>query len=542
MKRIIFISFMSSFLILSASYVAASDSVSDTSGNTGTNTAGIFHDLYLLPGARLKYDAARYFHNTMGFTAETTGSIDIDFARFRRFSFSFLMRERNIYGGRGLSWYTPWTIQYIPVEMAHIKWDSGYGYLGFIVDHECYNAINRDVPELKRYRWYGVALKWQSYGIDPDAHNYPREFSFIGKPEYALYIGRRLKTVAYPYKYMVQWDLRYDIMRLLNIVPYIKTSGSLIIDSRARVNRSFEIGSLCLFDPVIVSPYFRYSYRHDIDRYEGTAAHFWTIGTSAETKITGIVPTNESGHDQGTRPVFAVFPEMHFTGSYGRHYRNRIIGNDAYSDISLTVLSFSYVSAYIENELNHNSPHPRYYMFPKYIDYSNKAGLSSCPISDIAVVSVEYSFNQKHIGDYTNIYPEKHHAAEFRIESPGMHRNTKYTYIKKISSSDGLIKDLQWGLDIQRNFNVKNYPYTWQIHGALEWDIFSFAGLVPYISPDITFLRGTRKDMNWSVETGIHFCREITTSLFCRYEDQALFSGNSRIREKSVYCGIRFSR
>ncbi|HEY1406217.1 MAG TPA: hypothetical protein VF857_06370, partial [Spirochaetota bacterium] len=67
---------------------------------------GTKDSVQFLTGARIRYDAARYFPNKMDFSAETTSAIELEIARYKKMTFLFLMNEQNIYGSKNNSWYT----------------------------------------------------------------------------------------------------------------------------------------------------------------------------------------------------------------------------------------------------------------------------------------------------------------------------------------------------------------------------------------------------------------------------------------------------
>ena len=510
----------------------------DTSSADSVRGSSVF-----FPYARAALDTAGYFRNPMDFSAEQTGLIEVGIARYRALSFSLTLKERNIYGGKGYPRSEPWTIEYIPLEFLHARYDTGSGYLGLLLDHECYNGIDREVDVPDRYRWYGIALKWESPAFLPESAHYAGLRDGIISPadalHFSLYAGREIKTVAYPYKFRFQGDLRYDLAKSGPFIPYLKGNVTVITSSGGtRVNRSGEAGCMIVSERAILAPYLRYSYRNDIDRFDGKSAGFVTAGAWCESAF----DTDDSASSsRGMTPAYQFLPDMHFVTSYGRHFFNRTYGNDAVCNVALDVLRVNAVTFFAESDLNHNSPEPVYFMFPAYIDYTNTGGVSVEPGVADSVFTGGYSFVRYHLGDRDNRFPEKHRDAFVMIESAGMNRAHRYNTLCAARDTASAAP-AGWKILIERRFARRNSPYAWKFAGGAEWTVSPVYGFIPYLAPEIDFMYGDRHDLCGSVETGAHFMNGILITVFCRYENTMQPDNGGRRREQSLYAGIRGER
>jgi len=479
----------------------------------------------------------------MDFSVEQTSLIEVGIVRYRAISFSLTLKERGIYGGKGYPRSRPWTIEYIPLEFIHARYDTGYGIFGVLLDHECYNAIDHEVNADDRYRWYGLAVKWESPRFIPRRGGYASlTGGFINPSDalhYSLYAARALDTVAYPYRYYFQADARYDIAKAGRAIPYIRGNTALIIAKRPRVNRSCELGLMFVSDRVIMAPYIRYSYRNDIDRYGGKSARFVSAGAWCESVFDADDAARTPARSDDS--PLTLFPDMHFMTSYGRHFRHTLYGNDAVCDLAFTIVKTHGISVYAESDLNHNSPPPSYYMFPKYIDYANTGGVSFESGSFGTVVSAGYSFRRSHLGDFENPYPEKYRAVFVTIERTRMNRDHRFNTLLR-ECDTGFIGEAGWRLSAERRFARKNNPYSWKFGGEAEWTIGSFHRFIAYTSPGINMLCGARRDICGSFETGIRFVNGMIFTIFCRYENDMIRVNESREREQSIYAGIRAER
>jgi hypothetical protein len=103
--------------------------------------AGIEHlysneDTHFFSSARIAADTSFFLLNNKKYSGSLTNFIEINIYKRNFFSLLFSMNEKTIYGGKGIPKDKPYTIQYQPIDFLHARFDTGAGYLAFIIDHE----------------------------------------------------------------------------------------------------------------------------------------------------------------------------------------------------------------------------------------------------------------------------------------------------------------------------------------------------------------------------------------------------------------------
>ena len=165
-------------------------------------------DTHFFSSARIAADTSFFLPINNKYSGSLTNFMEINIYKRNYFSLLFSMNEKTIYGGKEIPKDKPYTIQYQPIDFLHARFDTGAGYFGVTIDHECFNYPGKLVLADDRYRWYGAALKWTSYGMNVSEGKYPNSdsISFNPKLQYSLYAGKRIATIEYPYKFIFRAD------------------------------------------------------------------------------------------------------------------------------------------------------------------------------------------------------------------------------------------------------------------------------------------------------------------------------------------------
>ena len=109
-------------------------------------------DSLFFSSARISADTAFYLPNNKKYSGSLTNFIEINIYKRNIFSLLFSMNEKTIYGGKEIQKNRPYTIQYLPIEFLYARFDTGAGYFGIIIDHECFNYCGKFVSPEDRYR------------------------------------------------------------------------------------------------------------------------------------------------------------------------------------------------------------------------------------------------------------------------------------------------------------------------------------------------------------------------------------------------------
>jgi len=509
------------------------------------------------PGIAVLFDGETYAGNKAGYSAGIVSLLDIDIFTYKAFTVSFLMREKTLYGGKGKRESDPDLIQYLPLDFLQLKYDTGYGYLGFVLDHECYNFLNTDIniPVEGRYRWYGAAVKWQTYGMQTGAKDLNTgaqnlsDFAFLNSFNFMLYAGRSLGTIAYPYRYIFQADVRYDALRIFHSVPYFESGVYAIVDDRVRINRSFETGMRIVLDDVTLNPHAGYSYRHDVDVYNGLSSSFWSAGFRVERLYSGISGIDESKHParekqpSSDQKFIVLFPEMHFSASYMRYFFNSLYGYNADVDISVHLLRVGSFTAYGGSSLDHFASLQMVDFFPRYLEYTYRGGVLLQLQRLSHIIDCNHSLTQYREGNFVNTAPPSFKKISFGIKSRNMDPGSDYKSNTALeNSANGLMRYINWEMYIERILRSENINYRWKTTGKMRFDLNIFSAAVPYLSPEIEILKGERSCRNYGSEAGLRFFSTVATTLFLKYSYRVENAAPDSARDSSFAIGLRLSR
>ncbi|HOU83560.1 MAG TPA: hypothetical protein PK158_01795 [Spirochaetota bacterium] len=500
-------------------------------------------DSLFFSSARISADTAFYLPNNKKYSGSLTNFIEINIYKRKIFSLLFSMNEKTIYGGKEIPKNRPYTIQYLPIEFLYARFDTGMGYFGIIIDHECFNYCGKFVSPEDRYRWYGTALKWNSYGMNVSEGNYPDSdsISFNPRLKYSLYAGRKIATIEYPYRFIFRTDVRLEIANIYGFFPYVRAFGYFTIDDSLRVSRIFETGFIRPSGNVFLMPYVRYSYFEDIDYYKCPPAKYFSAGLNIET-LFSLNGTNGNGITSYHNNKSLWFPSMHFSVGYGREFQSSHYGNTAEGKIAVDIFSINHFTAYCENYLIHRSPVQITMMYPWRMEYSARGGLFIGSASSSVVFYSGYEFTQNVYGNDDKTIPEKHHSAFISAGSPGLYPRTEYDYCAFTDKNNNFPMNILWKIEAAKYFKKENFAYDYLIKASLEQDFFYSNKLAIYILPSIGIAGKLKTKHSYSAEFGLKYISGILFNPYIKFADDMLsFEGNAE-KEKFIFAGFHILR
>ncbi|MBP9022464.1 MAG: hypothetical protein KBH06_04600 [Spirochaetes bacterium] len=500
-------------------------------------------DSLFFSSARISTDTALYLPNNNKYSGILTNFIEINIYKRNIFSLLFSMNEKTMYGGKEIPKNKPYTIQYLPIEFLYARFDTGMGYFGLIIDHECFNYCGKFISPEDRYRWYGTAIKWNSYGMNVSEGNYQDSdsISFNPKLNYSLYAGRKIATIEYPYKFIFRADVRLEIANIYGFFPYVRAFGYFTIDDSLRVSRIFEAGFIRPSGNVYLMPYVRYSHSEDIDYYKCPPAKFFSAGLNVET-LFSLNGTNGNEITSYRNEKSLLFPTMHFSVGYGREFKSSHYGNTAEGKITIDIFSINNFTAYCENNLIHRSPVQVTMMYPWRMEYSARGGLFIGKASSSAVLSAEYAFTQNLYGNDDKTIPEKYHSAFISAGSPGMYPRTEYDYYAYADKNDNFPMNILWKIEAAKYFKKENFAYRYLASASLEQDYYYSNKLAIYILPSIGIAGKSKTERSYSAEFGLKYISGILFNPYIKLADEMLsFEGNAE-KEKLIFAGFRILR
>lgn len=497
------------------------------------------------------FDGSGYFNNRAGESGAVTGLYEFDIFAYGKVSASFKMDQRTVYGGKGRNRTDPQIIQYLPVDLLYLKYDTGFGHFGFVADHECYNYINKEVETENRYRWYGAGLKFQSYGMSAGSADWntgaasETGFQFLNNVNYRFYASRSMKTVAYPYKYFFEADVRYDILRLYHMVPYAAVSARAVVADDVLVARACESGVRIVFPDVTLTPYAAYNYRYDIDTYRGMSSSFKMIGFRVEKSFTDddlYVPSAAANNNAAAKKS-TESPQIHYLIGYRRYFANRDFGYSAVSDIRLDALTVRGFTLYGESGLTHYSSLRYSDLYPRWIEYSMKGGIYYAAESLGQLINLSYSDVLFRQGDFLNPGSPGYNVLNLVLQSAGMDPGLEYRRRAGGESMYPALFDIvNWKLSAGKIVRDKNTGVQWIFSADVRWNLADFNKTVLYLQPGTELVRSYHTYVNYSCETGVRILTSSILNLYARYQYRHEVVTGHTGRDSSVCVGIKLER
>ncbi|MBN2403191.1 MAG: hypothetical protein JXN64_12425 [Spirochaetes bacterium] len=502
----------------------------DKSAEAGSCSFSIF------PQAGTQIDARLFLNSDSEYKAETHRIIDLDILRINTLVFSFYMNEYITFNNS--KYLKPKSINY-EMDYANFRWENRFGIASLFVDHNCANIFNKNETKDRQVRWYGLGIRWESYGIKTgrkDIKLNSNSSTIINNLNYRLSISRALHTRVLNYDYIATGILRYDIFRYFIFIPYIEASFTSLIDSRTRFNRNFETGVRIRFDEGSITPFLGLNRSYDIENNNAEAKDMYYIGLRMETLL-----GDDAEIKQSRTSEKSFFPDFHFMGSYGKYVFNDRLNFNTDIYFGLDYLSTYNVSPFINYALMHNSQKADAGMFPRYIEQNAEAGLSFHPVILDAFIEPYYNYVRYDEGNYSKGWIEKYSAAGLRILSTRM--KPGYADNKSdFGNSAGLhsFNRIDWMLSASRVIVESHCKYTWEFTMQFRWDMFYFYDIVCYLAAGVDFLKSSAFDTIYNIEPGIRVKNGLYWMLFYKFEHRTdTDSGNGQFMNYHL-TGIRF--
>lgn len=515
--------------------VGPADTIPDISTGTG--------DLIVLPAAGVSLGGGYYFNNENDYRGLLHKTIDIHLLRYKSIIASFLVSEDTIFRDHGNRQFYPYKIKYV-MDYINISWDFGRTYLGFVVDHICYNLIdqvrNTDPYEL---RWYGIGIKWESHGMKTGMKSRGILFddglfrSFPISLNFMTYLGRGLYTERFEYSYLSRGALRLDFLILRPVVFYAETTVQALIDDRVRFDTAGELGLRIRCGSADIIPHVRYLYRHDSELYDDAPQRYWVAGLAFET----LLGTGQRGTPGmvGEALPSLDFMEMHLAGAYTKYYGS--VYNGYRSDIALFIdlVRVNDFSVICNTRMYHDSKADANALFPRYITYTFQGG-AEYRLQSLWVLQGIYQHERRHDGNTYRGHEENYHLAGISVKTIGLKPGYDNVRISERNCSKiRAVNTLDASIGAGRIVDDLNYPYRWDLRGQMRWDIFQVWNAVHYLGGDLRFLLGEDNEREYGVETGVRFLFGITATLYYRYEKQVDIDFVGGAEELHHMAGVR---
>lgn len=494
-----------------------------------------------LPSAGILAEGGAFSGSDAGFTGLHRKTLDLHVISYGRFDCTFLLTEDTLTTDRYSSRFYPYRIKYI-MDYFYLSWRIAGTTLGVMMDHICYNVIDKTGDtDPEQLRWYGAGIRWESLGMKTGMKDHAAPFGALGsfavldRLQYMLYAGASLHTERFKYAYIFRGAFRYDLPGIAGMVPYLEGSFQALADHRVRVDRSVETGARFRLAGVHIIPFINWSYRHDALLYEGGSDSAWLFGLRMESLL-GAGPWQGDG---GAGRHETSWPELHFSGGYGKHADSAYLGFLTELGVSMDLVRAGNVSVFLASDLAHSSRAQGNALYPRYLEYDFQAGANWFFLSGM-YAALLYEHGRRHDGnDYRGV-TERYHLAGMMLATRGMRRGS----VDHASGPgpDVFLNRLEWRVFAGLIIEESNYPYNRDLRAALRWDIARLLGAVPYLSPDLRVLSGRGEGREYGMESGIRFSAGIALMLYHRYERTIDIDAAGGAAERHHLFGFRVER
>ncbi len=524
---------VTSLAVGSAFTVSASEYVQGHSGSgDGVN---------LMPSIGLGIDYEWFAPNRYDYSSILRRAVDVTILRYNGIFASFLVSEETLfYNAEGFGNY-PYKIKYT-MDYVNAGYEFHNSSLSVVVDHICHNVIDHsENTDAMQLRWYGVGIKWESFGMRTGRKDENIRFTtyttfdWLYSFQFMLYAGRKLYVEEFLYDEILRGVSRFDILRWYNMVPYLELSLQGLVDNRMRVDISVEAGMRLRLSHVNLIPYVRYMRMHDSELYKDRAADFMVAGMSVESLLGegqwGSAPRGTGGNNSS--------PQMHLSGGYAKYYGSNYLGYQTDIGIGLDVVRIQDFLVFGSSRLKHDSTAEANALYPRYIEYSFDGGIEYDAPWDL-FARAWYSHERRHDGNTYRGGTETADMAGVSIGTIGIKPGFSNARIgREEFERAGFLNNVELLFSIGWIFHDTFYPYDLDIRARMRWDVFIWEKLIPYVMPDIHYLRGDISDIEYGIEPGVRMIAGFTVMLYYRYEYRVNIDRVGGMDERHHLIGIR---
>lgn len=501
-----------------------------------------------MPSLSFLIDAGIYSGNDLSHTMLTNRTFSLDILRYNNIVLSMFVDEERTYRETEESNLDPWIIHY-NMDYGNIRWEFKDGAsISYFVDHQCNNIMNREDIGPRELRYYGMGFKWESPGMRPGhkndgvVFNKASSFSFLSKLDYMFLISYCLAngyTERFRYDMLIRGGLRYDALRIYNLIPYIEGAATAIIDEdygRARFDRSFETGIRAHLSSGDLTPFIGYIHKKDAEIYNGTTLRGWLMGLRFESMLYDYSTQEE----KEIEPVAAAFiPEIHLLVQYSKFLFNDDLNFSHRLDVRADLVRIDDIFIFADNGLLHNSP-GRGGLWPYYLDTRTGGGMGYLLNKHNLIFESFYEYVRFDDGNHSRGYRQRFQTAGLRI----MSRNMKPGYINygiDFSKDWGVewLNRVGWILSASSVIRDLNYPYSSRFLARAQWDILRYGIIIPYLALQAAGFEGDGSLWEYSAESGARIYDRLPLLLFFQYYYRTEEDINNNLYRHQFMFGIR---
>ncbi len=485
-----------------------------------------------IPEVNMMVEASVYASNQLDYKSRIQRLIQMDILRYRDISLGLEFNEATILGGPGYSSDEPYNLRY-RLKYLNLRCDGKERSYSLFYKHTCVNGIERlgaergwDVVGLE-LETKNMRLGYKNDGIKFDPQ---KEFEFLSRFGYAVFFAKTVVERDPEAEAIGEFSLRWDILRYRNYIPYLELGLQSIWGSELRWDYNLELGTRINYTRAFLAPFLRYSYQHDVDRWEGMSEHFFMAGLRLEA-------LNKGYRDLTSEKKDSFFPQMHMEGYYAN-----LVGAEDFEwngNISLNIDFFcgETLRGFLNTNVDILSPDRAYR--PRFVTYRLEPGIGI----DTEEKSLEFIY--RHTSRYdvnaSDGFTEHNGLIGLRRGTIGMRTGYKNEGIDFTSPERfEFLKKIDWKVFGGRYIYTSDYDYDWNTELGARWDILRHIKKIPYLEGNLSFLIGDNVDSEYYIEAGVRFHDVGDITFFSRYEHRENVDRFGGYSDDYILAGVRF--
>ena len=484
-----------------------------------------------IPEVNMMIEYSVYDSNQLNYKSRFQRLIQMDILRYRDISWGLEFNEETTSGGPAYSSDEPYNLRN-RIRYLNLRYDGVERSFGFFYSHTCDNGIDRLGGERG---WDVVGLELmtknmryghKNYGINFNAQ---KEFEFLSQFGYAISLAKKVTEREQELEATGELSLRWDILRYKNYIPYLELGLNPIWGSQSRWDYDLELGTRINYSRAVLSPFLRYSYRHDLERWKGESEHFFMVGIRLETL------SKEYRDSLKKREGFS--PQMHMEGYYAN-----LVGAEDFEwngNVSLNIDLFQAenLRGFLNTNVDSISPSGAYR--PRFLTYQIEPGIGIEQDNK----SLEFIYRQglRYDVNAADGFTEKSGLVGIRGRTKGMRTGYKNKGIDFSSPKRfEFLKKIDWQVLGGRYIYTSDYDYDWNIEFGARWDILRHVRKILYLEGNLDFLIGNNADSDYYIESGVRFHDIGDITFFGRYQHRKNVDRFEGYSDDYILAGIRF--
>ena len=337
----------------------------------------------LFPRIGISVEYGGYIVQQDNYTSLLRRRLEMDLLQYRRHIFYLEFNERFFLGVPGHKW--EFNLMKYDVALLGYRYDFGDYYLGLLLHHQCNNIIrsqsyHNDIDR-ERFNTYDLGVEFltknmrtgmKDRGINFDS---PNNFEFLGRFAGKFWAGKILSSERINLDWLIEAQVRYDILRYRRLVPYLEVTGEVLAGPVTRMVPSVELGARYHLSKMDVTPFFKWS--RDQEALLESHAPLQTPFIAKNSLLAGIRLETLLDADNFKGPEgegLQLFPETHGQAGYALFLNNPNFKGNGFLQVDFEALRWNPWTIFFYTGMNYNTAKQDFR--PERVNYWIQYGLT----------------------------------------------------------------------------------------------------------------------------------------------------------------------